>query len=184
MHRRGTSTNNTDTLIGDVDIVIPARGMEGVAFKRFHAIDLRQLRRGQNTIGDHQIFGFHIVTAISADLPAARSLVPLGFFNRRVEQAFIVEPRLFRDVLTVFHNLETTGEFHRGDITHLFQQRQVAVRLYIASNARVTVPVPGATDVAAFFTETYIFVTGLTQLVPQQKTGETSTNDKNFTLII
>jgi len=100
-----------------------------------------------------------------------------------VKQTVIIETELRCHVLAVLHNLEARGKLHRRDVTHLFQQRQVAVGFDIAGNTRVTIPVPGTTDVTAFLAEPDVFETRFLQFVPQQQAGKAGTDNKHFTFI-
>ena len=63
--------------------------------------------------------------------------------------------------LAVLHDFETRGELHRWDVTHLFQQRKIAIRFNVASDTRITIPVPGSSDIARFLTKTDVLKTCL-----------------------
>ena len=115
--------------------------------------------------------------------PPPAVLVPLGRLDGGVEQAVVVEAELGGHLLAVLEDLEPRGELHRRDVAHLLEQREVAVRLDVAGDARVAVPVPRAADVAALLAEADVDEPGLAQLVPQQQPGEPGADDEDVALV-
>src|SRR5262249_24219366 len=172
LHRSSAGADDPDPLAAQIDVVVPARSVERIALELLHAGDARQLRRGQDAVGQNDEARAHLVTAIGLDDPASRVLVPARRLNRSVKQAVIVEPEMLRHSLAVFEDLKARSEFHRWDVTGLIQQRQVAVGFDIAGDTGIAIPIPGAADVAAFLAETHIGKAGLAQLLPQQQSAE------------
>ncbi len=183
LHRRGAGADDADALTLQVDVVVPAGGVEGLALERPHPFDARQLGRGQDAVGEDDEARPHRIAAVGPDDPAPGRLVPGGLLDRGVEQAVFVEAEHVGEPLTVFEDLETRGEFHRRDIARLLEERQVAVGLHIAGDARIAVPVPGAADVAALLAETDVLEAGVAQLVPEQQTGEAAAHHQDFALV-
>ncbi len=95
----------------------------------------------------------------------------------------VVEPELLGHFLAVFEDLEARGELHRWDVTHLLEQRQVAIGFDVAGNAGIAVPVPGAADVAALLAETHVGEAGLAQPVPQQQSAEAGADHQDLAFI-
>ena len=184
LHGGRTCTYDADTLAFEGHIVVPARGVKGCALKGFHTLDPGQLRRGENAVGENHVLGLHGVAAIRGDDPVLGGIVPLGLLDRGVEQAAVVETEFLGHFLAILENLEATGELHRGVVAHLLEQGQVTVRLDVAGDARIAVPVPGTAHVTAFFAEADIEEPGLAQPVPKQQTRKARTDDQNLAGVI
>ena len=137
----------------EIDVVVPPRRVERLALERLHPVDAGELRCGQDAVGEDHEARAHRVAAVGGDRPTAGRLVPLGALDRGVEQAVLVEAELLGHRLAVLEDLEPRRELHRRDVAHLLEQRQVAVGLDVAGDARVAVPVPRAADVAALLAE-------------------------------
>ena len=183
LHRGRASADDADALAVELNIIIPARGVEGLAGKSLHPFDAGQLRGREDAIGQHDIARAHCVAAVGADRPPAGCLIPVGPFDGGVKQAMVVESELCCHALAIFQDFESRGEFHRWKRAHLLQQRQIAVGFHIAGDAGIAVPVPGAADVAAFLAKPHVLETGLTQLVPQQQAGEACADHQNLARI-
>ena len=183
LHRRRAGADDADRFAAQVDVVVPARGVERLALERLHAVDARQLRRGQDAVGQDHEARAHRVAAIGLDDPAAGGLVPGRPLDRGVEQAVLVEAELLGQALAVLKNLEARRELHRRDVAGLFEQRQVAVGFHVAGDARIAVPVPGAADVAALLAEAHVGEAGLAQLVPQQQAAEAGADHQDLALV-
>ena len=184
LHGGGTGADDAHPLAFEVDVVVPARRVERLAREGSHAVDAGQLRAGEDAVGQDHVAGLHGVAAVGADGPAAGLLVPHRGVDGGVEQALVVEAELVGHRLAVLENLEARGELHRGDVLHLLEQRQVAVRLHIAGDARVAVPVPSAADVAALLAEPHVGEAGAAQLVPQQQPGEPGADAQHLALVV
>jgi hypothetical protein len=100
-----------------------------------------------------------------------------------MEEALVVEAELGRHGLAVLENFETRRKLHRREVLHFLQQREVAVRLDVAGNPRIAIPIPGAADVAALLTKANILKTGFPQLVPEHEPSEAGADDENFALV-
>ena len=157
--------------------------MKGIALIGLHAINAGQSRRRQDTVGQDHIACAHPVTPVRRHRPAARGLVPGGLTHGGVKQAALVEAIFLRHLLAVFENFEAGGELHGGEIFHLLQQWQIAVGFNIAGDTGISVPIPGAAHVAAFFAKPHVVKTGGAQLVPQHKGGETGAYHEDFAFV-
>ena len=95
----------------------------------------------------------------------------------------VVESELLGHVLAVFEDLEARGELHRRDVTHLLEQRQIAIGFDVAGDAWIAVPVPGAADIAALLAETHVSEAGFAQPVPQQQSAEAGADHQDLALV-
>ena len=84
-----------------------------------------------------------------------------------MKETLVIEPKFLRQFLAIFHDLETGSELHGRKVAHLLEQREVTIRLYVAGDPRVAVPVPGAAHIAAFLTKTDIFESRVFQFIPK-----------------
>ena len=183
LHGRRARADDADRLALQLDVVVPARRVERLALVRLHPVDAGQLGRRQDAVRQDDEAGLHRIAAIGGHRPAARLLVPHRRLHRRVEQAVLVERELLGHRLAVLEDLEARRELHRRDVAHLLEQREVAVGLDVAGDARVPVPVPRAADVAALLAEADVVEPGLAELVPQQQAGEPGADDEHVALV-
>ena len=85
LHRGGARPDNSDTLTFEIDIVVPARGVEGLALIRFHAINAGEARRRQNTVCQHHVARLHRVAPVRVYGPALCIFIPDRLFYCGVE---------------------------------------------------------------------------------------------------
>ncbi len=69
------------------------------------------------------------------------------------------------------------------NVVELFEQRKVTVGLDITHCTRITVPVPGATEIARPVYDADIFKTRLAEPGSCQQTTKTAADDDNFHLV-
>jgi hypothetical protein len=70
--------------------------------------------------------------------------------------------------------------FFLRDVVQFFEQRQIDVGLDVALRAGITVPVPRAAEVAAFFDDADVFHTGFTQTRRRQQPAKAAADDDHF----
>ena len=87
------------------------------------------------------------------------------------------------DALAVLADLEPVGELLRGEELHLFQQGKITVGVVVTGQARVSVPVPHATEIACLLDDSEIRHTGLSQVVSGEHAGPPSTEDDDIDLV-
>ena len=184
LHGGGAGADDAHALALQVDMVVPARGVEGLALELAHALDARELGRGEDAVRQDHEARAHRIAAVGLHGPAAARLVPGRLLHRGVEQAVLVEAELLGHLLAVLEDLEARGELHGGHVAHLLQHREVAVRLDVAGDAGIAVPVPGAADVAALLAEAHVGEARGAQLVPQQQAGEAGTHHEDLALVV
>ena len=100
-----------------------------------------------------------------------------------MKQTALEEPEALGHRLAVLEDLEPRRELHGRDVSHLLEQGQVAVRLDVAGDAGIPIPVPRAADVAALLAEPDIDEARLAELVPEQQTGEARPDDDDVALV-
>ena len=129
-------------------LVVPARRVERTAREVLHARDGRQLHEVEDPDGQDVPAAADFVAAIGVDEPAALVLLPLGAGHAGVEQRVVLEAVALGDPLEVAADLLARGVAPGGDVVELLEHRDVHVRLDVAHDAGVAVPVPGAADAA------------------------------------
>ena len=71
-----------------------------------------------------------------------------------------------------------------GDVVHLLQERQVAVRLDVAHRAGIAIPVPSAAEVAALLDYADVLEAGLAQAGAHQESAEATADDDDLDLVV
>ena len=70
LYGSGAGSNDADTFIRQVYMVVPAGRMEGLTFKCLHPINSSQSRRCQDAVGEDHVLCLHGITAIGGDSPS------------------------------------------------------------------------------------------------------------------
>src|SRR5579871_3324331 len=70
------------------------------------------------------------------------------------------------------------------DVTGFFEEGQIDVGLDIALRARITIPVPGAAEIAAFFDDSDALDAGLAQTRAREQAAETAADDHYLDLVV
>ena len=130
-------------------VVVPSAGVEAVALEVLDPRDARQLGPVQRTAADHHELSAHGVAAVGADRPAGGGVIPLEPGDLGAEAGVVVEPEVLAEAPAVLLDLWSVGVLLLRDVAGLLEQRKVDVGLHVALGARVPVPVPRATEVAA-----------------------------------
>ena len=79
LHCRRSGADDPDALSVEVDVVVPPRRVERVALERLHPADPRQLRRGEDAVGEDHEAGPHGVAAVGEHRPAPGRPRPTPF---------------------------------------------------------------------------------------------------------
>ena len=159
--------------------VVPSAGVEAVPSERLDAGDARQLRAVQRPGAHRHELGTHLVAAVGADDPAARILVPLEPGHLGRQTGVLVQVEVLGDATAMIEDLRGVGVLLGGHVAGLFEQRQVDERGGVALGARISVPVPGAAEVAALLDDAYIVDAGLFQSGAGHQAGEPATDERN-----
>jgi len=70
------------------------------------------------------------------------------------------------------------------DVVQLFEQWQINVCLDVALRARITVPIPGAAEIAAFLDDADVFDAGFAQSGGGEQSTEPTTDDDHFHFVV
>ena len=100
-----------------------------------------------------------------------------------LHQRVVVEIIVSRDVAAVFQDLRSERVFVLRHVAEFFEQRQIAVRFHVAHRAGITVPVPGAAEVACILDHAYAFVSGFAQPRAHHQAAETATDYRKLDVV-
>src|SRR5579872_6202672 len=139
--------------------------------------DAGQLRPIQGAAGDDHEAGAHGVTAVGGDQPPVLVLQPAHLADLGLETGQAIEIECLADAARMRTDLVGETVFLLRDVAGLFQQRQVDVAFDIALRAWISIPVPGAAEVAAFLDDANILDPGLAQARRRQQAAETAAHD-------
>lgn len=154
--------------------VVPPRGVEGVPLEVLDAGYPGELRVGECAGGVDDVRGAERVTAVRGHGPGLGRLVPGQFGDAGGEQGVGVEVVPARDPHRVAADLVPGGVLPLRHVSGLVQHRQVHVRLDVAVDARVPVPVPGAPEVAALLHDPHAPHAPLPQPRPGEDAAESA----------
>ncbi len=193
LHRRGTGADQADadtaqtgeTAFGAAAgvVVIPAAGVEGVAAEVFDAGNTRQLRAIERPGRQTHPASPHPIAAIGGDDPSLGVLVPREALGSGLEADVAVEIELPRDRLTMGADLVAERVLLLRHVADLLEQRQVGIRLDVAGDAGVAIPVPGAAEVAGRIDDTDALDTRLAQPRSRQQPAEAAADDRNLHVV-
>ncbi len=149
-----------------------------------HAGDGRQLEQVEDPDGQHVPAAADLVAAVGGDEPASLVLQPLGTGHARVEQRVVLEAVARRDLLEVVEDLLAPGVAPGGDVVELLEHRDVHVRLDVAHDPRVSVPVPGAADAARLIDDADPLDAGLAEVGARQHPGDAAADDQDVDFVV
>src|SRR6476620_12640403 len=121
-----------------------------MALEGLDARDAGQLRPVQRTAGGDHEAGVHGIAAVGGDEPSVLILQPAHLADLGLEAGQAIEVEVLANATRMRTDLVAEAIFFLGDVTGLFQQRQVDVAFDVALSAGISIPVPSATEVAAF----------------------------------
>src|SRR6516165_2693578 len=165
-------------------VVVPAAGMEGVAFVSVDSRDTWKLGPIERPVRHHDEPRAHRIVAIGCDNPSALVFVPADFLDLSLEAHVAIEIEFLCDSARVLEDLRRVGVLFLGDITGLFEQRQIDVRLDIALRARIAIPVPGAAEVAALLDHADTLNARLAQSGARHQAAEAAADDDHLDFVV
>ncbi len=189
LDRRCPGSDDADTLVRQVlqllagVVVVPAAGVEHVTAKRLDAGNPGQLRLLKVSVGHGYEPRPHRVAAVRGDDPAGLHCVPTNFVHLRLQARIAVQVVVLCDSLAVREDFRALGVLFGGDVAKFFEQRHIHVRLDVAGDARIAVPVPGAAHVGGLVDQPHTSDTELAQPRPGQQPTESSSNDRHVHLV-
>ena len=163
--------------------VVPARRVEGVAGEVLHAADGRQLHEVEDAGGQHVPAARDGVAAVGVDQPARLLLTPFGAGHPGVKERVVDQVEVLGHRLEVPADLLAEGVALARDVPDLLEHGHVDVRLDVAHDAGVAVPVPGAADAAGLVDEANAFDAGLAQVGAGGHTGDAAAEDDDVDLV-
>ena len=144
-------------------VVIPPAGVKRVPLEGFDAGYARQFRHMQRARAHADELCGEGIAAIGFDDPARIRLVPIQAYDLGVEQRVVIKAVLLADTLAVREDFRRMRVFLGRHVTGFFEQRHVDHRCRVALRARISVPVPGAAEVAALLDDADIADAGFRQ---------------------
>ena len=108
-------------------LVLPPCGVERAPGEVLHARDYGKLHEAEDPDGEHVPTAGDLVTAVGADPPPGRVLVPLGAGHPGVEQGVIHQVEPVGDPLEMAPDLLAERVAVGGDVVELLEHRDVAV---------------------------------------------------------
>src|SRR5262245_30139196 len=143
---------------------VPATRVERLALEVLHARDHRDLHEVEDAGGDDEPARVELVAPVGVEDPAPFALVPFALHDAGVEQRVVLQAELLADRVEIEADLLAERVASGGDVAHLLEHRHVDVRLDVAHDARVPVPVPGAADPAGLVDQADVVDAGVAQL--------------------
>ena len=137
----------------------------------------------QRAVGHAHKTSAHTVAAVGGDDPTFAVVVPRHRGDFGLKARVVVEVEVLPDRVTVRQDLGGTRVLLARDVTDLFEQRKVDVRLNVAHGTGVTVPVPRAAEVATLFDNPNVFDSGLTQPGTGKESAKTATDNDHIGLV-
>src|SRR5215471_18610677 len=90
---------------------------------------------------------------------------------------------MLRDALRMLVNLRRERVLLLGHVAQLFDQRQVAIAFDVALRTRISIPVPGAAEVAPGLYDSDVFDAHFMEASSGQQSTEPSADDDNVDLV-
>ena len=137
----------------------------------------------QDAPGQHQEGARKPVAATGCDPPASHLLVPFGPGDVGLEEGVGVEVERAGQEPGILEDLRGAGIALGRHEPGLLEERKVRVRLHIAHTARVSIPVPGATEVSRLLDDPEIGDPVLAQVDRREHPGEAATHDHDCRLL-
>ena len=157
--------------------VVPAAGVEGVAFEVVDAGDPWQLRDVQRSRPDTHELGSELVSPVRPHDPAAARSVPLQVGDLGVKEGVVIQAVMPGDPVAVRADLRGVCVPFRRHVPGLLKQRHVDHRGGVALRAGVAIPVPSAAEAAAFLHDPHVLDAGLPEPGAGHQPGEASADE-------
>ena len=165
-------------------LVVPSSSVERATRKGLHATDGRQLHKVEDPDRQHVPATRQLVAGpVGVDLPPGRVLVPLRAGHPGVEQPAGHKVVPVGDRLEVAQDLLAVGVAVCRDVVELLEHREVDIRLDVAHDAWVAVPVPGTPDAAGLVDDADPLNAGLAELNAGEDAGDPPAHDDDLDVI-
>jgi hypothetical protein len=160
-------------------VVIPAARVEGVSRESVDAADAGELRLSEGAGRSNHIPCAEYIASIGLDEPLGIVLLPCERGGAGLEEGVVVQPVMIGDAHGMLTDLLTRRVSLCRHIAGLLEQGHVDVRLDVASDARVAVPVPGAADVARLVHQAHVVDARLAQERTGLQAAEAGADDEH-----
>ena len=162
--------------------VIPAHGVKTVSAESLDSRHAGELRATGGAAAQPQEAGAQHVAPVGCGDPAQLVLVPHRLDDPGLEQRPLVQAEVAANPLRMLQQFRALGVLLPWDVPGLFEQRQVAVRLGVACQARIAVPVPGSAEVGAPLDDAQILGrhTVFAQGTPGKHAGDAAADDQRL----
>ena len=187
LHRCCASANNADSLVCQFFHqalrtsarigVVPTTGMKCTPLKRFNPGYSRKFCLMQNPTSNHNELGTKIVLTRCRHHPTTVIIIPLHPCNFGLKKRSPIQVKSFAKQLTIRKNFWRLCIFFSRHIASFFKKRQVHIRLNITGSIWITVPVPRAPEVAAFFHNSKIGDPRLCEIRRRNHSAKSTTNN-------
>src|SRR5579885_211701 len=194
LNRRGAGADHGNALVAQLVqisggiaagvLVIPSAGVKRVALESIDSGDAGKFGAVERPAGHDHEAGAQAIVTIGRDNPSAFLVAPDHVPDLGLKQGSAVEIELLSDAPGVRQDFRRERIFLFGDVTGLFEQRQIDVRLDIALRARVAVPVPGPAEISALLDDANVLDSGLTQPRAREQAAEAAADDQHFDRIV
>ena len=176
LDRRGAGADHRDPPAGQVDGVVPRRGVEQRATEALDALDLREARRGEAAGRRDERPGGDLAGR-RTDLPALRGVVPGGVLELGAEDGARGDAVLLGDAAQVGLDLGLRG-VRRRPVGVAGEGERVELAGDVAAGSGVGVVAPGAADVVGLLDHDVVGLAGLGELDRSAEPGETGPDDQ------
>src|SRR5215472_18350008 len=190
LNRRRAGSDHRDTLVSElVEIpvgvsagipVVPATGVKGVPLVTVDSGNSGQLGPVEGTVGHHDVARAQEVITIGADQPPALLLAPSDFRDQGLKESAAIQIVLLADAARVREDFRREGILLFRQVSGLLEQRKIDVRLDVALRARIAIPVPGASKVAALLDDAQVLHARLTQTCAREQTAKATADDHDL----
>ena len=176
LHRRCPGADDRHPLAGEVDVVVPARGVHDGAGELVDAVDLGELGLGQHSGRAHDVAGRDRVAVGGPEPPAVAVVVEGCGHDPGVEPGPPAHVVLVDAVLGVVLQLAPRRVDPRPP-GHLLERELVAERRDVDRHARIGVPVPRTADAVTLLDHQVVVEARLVEQDRGTDAGEAAADD-------
>ena len=193
LHRRGTRADDADpsaaqAVQGPARVtsgvrVVPATGVKGVTREILDALDTRELGSMERAVAHDEESSRDPVMPVGEDGPPKARAVPGDPGHLGGQARALVDLELPGDSTAMLHDLRSARVLLARDVGRLLQQRQIHVGLDVALCSGISVPVPGAAEVATFFDDAKVVDARLREPGRRDEARKSTADDCNSDVV-
>ena len=163
--------------------VIPPAGVKRMTSELLDARDTRELGSVERAVAHDQESSRDPVVAVGEDGPSQARAIPGDPGHLGREARALVEPEVPGDAAAVLQDLRGAGVLLAWDVGRLLQQGEVHVGLDVALCSGISVPVPGAAEVATLFDDAKVVDARLREPCPRDEARKAAADDRNSDVV-